>query len=98
MAKNELTIIAVDDDPSLTLDELCEACHITPEFVVELVHYGVVDIEDIKHPVFNGYQLQRIRRLLRLQRDLEVNLAGAILAVELLEQIEAMERKIRYLS
>jgi len=34
----------------------------------------------------------RVQRVLRLQREFEVNLAGAALALELLEEIERLKR------
>lgn len=98
MANNELTIISIEMDPKLTLAELCDVCQITPEFAAELLHYGVIEANDAKQQLFDVRQLQRIRRLLRLQRDLEVNLAGAALAIDLIEQMEAMEQKMKWLK
>jgi len=37
----------------------------------------------------------RARRALRLQRDLEIDLTGAALAVELLDEIESLRTRLR---
>lgn len=96
MAKQELTIVMIETDPELTLEQLCQSCHVTPEFVQELIHYGVIEATVNHH--FDVRQLQRLRRLQRLQRDLELNLAGAALAVDLLEQLDEMRRTVMLLN
>lgn len=47
---------------------------------------------------FSGAQIRRARRAVRLQRDLELNLAGAALALDLLDQIDALHARIRALE
>ena len=42
-----------------------------------------------------GEALQRARLALRLQRDFELNAAGAALVVELLDRIDALEAQLR---
>ena len=37
----------------------------------------------------------RVRTVLRMQRDLHVNLAGAALALDLLERIEALNARLK---
>jgi chaperone modulatory protein CbpM len=38
--------------------------------------------------------VRRVRTVVRLQRDLGVNLPGAALALELLERIEELQRRL----
>ena len=47
--------------------------------------------------MFTGASLQRTRVALRLLRDLELNLPGAALAVDLLGQIERLQGELRVL-
>jgi chaperone modulatory protein CbpM len=44
---------------------------------------------------FTRSTVVRVRTVLRMQRDLRVNLAGAALALELLERIEALNARLR---
>ena len=44
---------------------------------------------------FTGDALRRARLAVRLERDLELNLAGVALAVELIEEIEQLRRQLR---
>jgi chaperone modulatory protein CbpM len=39
--------------------------------------------------------LRRARLALRLERDLEINLAGVALALELMEELEYLRRKLK---
>lgn len=82
----------LDENLTLTLREVCEVCGIEEISVVEMVREGIAD------PVnpaagswtFSGLAVTRIRTAHRLQRDLHVNLAGAALALDLLEEIERL--------
>lgn len=100
MAKKEFAIITIESDTELSLQELCEACRRSPDFIYELVEYGAIDPQgySIETWRFNARQLQRIQRMLRLQEDLEVNLAGAVLAVDLMEKIDALQSEVEILK
>ena|SRR5579862_1622588 len=100
MAKKDLTIVTLEADPELSLHELCETCHITTSFICELVEYGTLEpvgisIEEWR---FSTRHLQRIQRVLRLQHDLEINLAGAALAMDLMDQIDGLKAQVELLE
>jgi chaperone modulatory protein CbpM len=67
------------------------------EFIVGLVDEGVLDpIGREPHRWrFTGTQLRRATVALRLQRDLGVNRAGAALALQLLDEIETLQARLR---
>ena len=89
----------VEEEVSMSLDELCQACSTESELVLQLVEHGV--IEPLggapQSWVFTGSSLQRTRVALRLLHDLELNLPGAALAVDLLDQIAQLQRELRAL-
>lgn len=82
----------VDEDASLTLAELCRACDAGEDWIMGLVAEGVLE------PLgrvgtewrFPGVSLRRAQIVMRLQRDLGVNLCGAALALELIEEIRCL--------
>ncbi len=47
---------------------------------------------------FAASTLRRARRVMRLQRDLGVNLSGAALALELMDEIDALRAQLRVLD
>jgi len=95
-----LTGLLLDEQCLLTLGELSRACEVNAEAIVELVREGVLDPlgEDTAHWRFRGTGLQRARAAVRLQRDLGVNLAGVALALELMDEIDTLRRRLQILN
>lgn len=92
--------IILDEQTELTLAELSRACAAQAEVIIELVDEGV--LEPIGHEPqrwrFTGVHLRRARVAVRLQRDLGLNLAGAALALQLLDEVEALRERLRALG
>lgn len=99
MTRTNLSVLhcqVVEEGVELTLGELCQACGIDPDFVQQLVAHGVLDPRgDAPHAwVFVGPSLRRTRVAVRLMRDLELNLPGAALAIDLLDEIARLRRSL----
>jgi chaperone modulatory protein CbpM len=86
--------VVLDERLTLTLNEVCEVCGVEESVVVEMVREGVAEPLDpgANHWVFTGVAVTRLRTAHRLQRDLHINLAGAALALDLLEEIRTLKR------
>jgi chaperone modulatory protein CbpM len=86
-----------EDYAVLTLHDLSRMCTVETHHIVELVDEGILDVaaSDGGHWQFTGEALRRAQLALRLQRDLEVNLAGVALALELMEEIGRLQRALR---
>ena len=96
----QLAGIVLDEQTELTMAELCRACAAQAERIIELVEEGL--LEPIgPEPArwrFTGVNLRRARVAVRLQRDLGVNLAGAALALQLLDEVDALRLRLRALG
>jgi chaperone modulatory protein CbpM len=81
------------DEEELTLMQVSRLCRVSPECVIEMVHEGILDPSgrSVCTWHFPYASVERVRMVIRFQHDLEVNLAGAALALELLEKIERLE-------
>jgi chaperone modulatory protein CbpM len=93
-----LTGEVLEEEVELTLAELCRACAVPAERVVELVDEGVVEPVG-RYPDrwrFTGVSLCRVRLALHLQHDLGVNVAGAALALDLIEQLESLRARLTH--
>ena len=90
-----LTGIIVDEHAELTLVELSLACGRPAEWILELVDEGILEPvgQDQPHWRFHGVSLRRARIVNRLQSDLGVNLAGAALALDLIEEVAELRRR-----
>ncbi|MCU0922687.1 MAG: chaperone modulator CbpM [Burkholderiaceae bacterium] len=100
MKTSKLTVLqcqVVEEEVQMSLAELCRVCGTERELVVQLVEHGVVEPQGAgPHAwVFAGTSLQRTRVALRLLRDLELNLPGAALAVDLLDEIARLQRALQ---
>lgn len=88
---NKKSLIILDyTEEKISLDELCEKCNIPMKFVLDLVEYDVVK----PHGSSSGEwfvdlnQAELIKRAMRLQHDLELNIAGVAVVLDLLEELE----------
>jgi chaperone modulatory protein CbpM len=86
----------IDDDVSLTIVELCQACKGSEEFVAALVFEGVLQPagQQPQEWRFSGAALHRARLAQRLAQDLEVNMPGVALALDLLDQIQQLQAQL----
>lgn len=78
----------------LSGEELARAAGISPARLVRLVHLGLVESVTPGASQFTVTAAVRLRRMLRLYRDLGVNLAGAAIIVDLLERLERVEAEL----
>lgn len=90
MTKDVIIIADYSSDTSLSLQEVCEICSVEVVFVNDLIAYEIIQPAGSSQDewVFDMQQLQRLRTALRLQRDLELNLAGVALVLELLDEMQ----------
>ncbi|WP_296907921.1 chaperone modulator CbpM [Polaromonas sp.] len=96
----KITGFILEEQTELSLTDLCRACAAQADRIVELVDEGVLapagSSPDNWH--FTGLQQQRARVALRLESDLGVNLAGAALALELLDELDSLRARLGMLE
>lgn len=90
----------VEDEVHLSIGELCQACGAAEELVTAWVFEGVLEPagEQPRDWRFSGKSLRRARLALRISRDLEINASGVALALDLLEEIAALESALQRLG
>ncbi len=104
MASKEIstqTIVSIlEEETQLTLRDLCRACSVHAERIIELVEEGILEPAgtDIIEWRFTGTSLIRARTAIRLQQDLHINTAGVALALDLMDEIEELRRQLSALT
>ncbi len=99
--QKQLSGTVIGEQTVFTLHELCSACGVHAELVIEMVEEGVLEPRG-RAPSewhFTGRAVIRAQKALNLARDLNVNWPGAALALDLLEEIEQLRldrRTARY--
>lgn len=96
-----LSGLVLNDEATMGLGELCRAAHIPAEALLDMVAEGLLEPLGGASPAqwrFPAGTLTRVRVAVRLQRDLQVNLAGAALALDLLEELKGLRAEVRALE
>ena len=85
-----------EESALLTVKDLSRMCAVEERHIVEFVEEGVLSVVEMNATEwhFTGTALRRARLALRLERDLEINLAGVALALELIEELERLRREL----
>jgi len=85
-----------EESAVLTVRDLSLLCAVEERHIVEYVEEGVLNVAEVSASEwhFTGAALRRTRLALRLERDLELNLAGVALALQLIEELEQLRGKL----
>jgi DNA-binding transcriptional MerR regulator len=78
----------------LSLEEVAARCGLHPLLVKRFVALGLIDPLDSETNRFVPEVTLRLQRALRLRRDLGLSYNGVALVLELLDRIEALERRL----
>ena len=97
MATRIISGVLLDEETVFTLAELSRACTCHAEWIVELVDEGILEPKgsEPRSWQFAPNSLIRARKAMRLQQDLQLNLAGAALALDLMEQMDILRARLR---
>ena len=92
--------VVLDERTEFSLGDVCRACSMHIEWIVTLVEEGVLEPagRDQASWRFTGTQLRSARTISRLQRDLGVNVEGAALVLELIDELEALRERLAALE
>lgn len=85
-----ITAVVIDETSPLTLEELCQALTAEQEFIILLIEHEIVMPlgEQYDGWRFDSEALRRARLARNFYYDLEVNMSGIALAMDLLDQIK----------
>ncbi len=98
--KNEMvsitTGVVIDEEFGLSLVELCRRFAVQRDWIVALVEEGILDPAGPapNEWQFSGESCWRVSVVLRLERDLDVNLSGAAVVLDLLEEVEKLRQRL----
>lgn len=95
-----LTGIVLEEQYEFTLDELARMCSCRVEWLIELVDEGIIEPQGGEPDEwrFTGVSLVRVQTAMRLHHDLDVNLAGVALAIDLIDEINELQALLRVLE
>lgn len=101
MTDTTRTVLAIrssgpDGAPLVAVEVLAREADLHPDLVRRLIRLGVLEPRGgtSRAPLFPRDAAARLARVARLRHDLGLNYPGALLAVDLLARIEALESEL----
>lgn len=85
----------------ISVQELCSVPGLTVSVLTEMVAFGIVEPSSGDSPaqwMFTSIAANRSMRALRLLHDLELNLAGAALVLELMDELQVARARLQSLE
>ena len=84
-----------DQSTILSIKDLSRMCQVDERHIVEFVEEGELNVVEVSSEWhFTGDALRRARLAVRLERDLELNLAGVALALDLIEELQRLRSEL----
>lgn len=86
------------DRKHIPVSDLCQHYAVKQSFFVQLSEHGLVEVHEV-----NSVQcilednLSRVERILRIHQELNVNLEGVDVVLNLLDRVQEMERELNEL-
>ncbi len=89
MTNTIIICTTLDETTSCSLRQCCSLCRVSAQLIQEMIDEGVISPagSNPQNWRFDGTQIKRIQITLRLQQDLGINLPGAALVLDLLEEL-----------
>lgn len=84
----------------ISLQELCVACEIPENELLLLIEFDIIQPIQQKNNelYFATAHIHRIKTALRLQHDLELNLTGVAIILDLLDELHDMQSRLALLE
>lgn len=91
---------ALTRDVTFSVVELCELTGVETRIIRECVEHGLLEPlgEEPSRWFFHGDAVRRIQIVTRLRRDLDINVAGAALVIDLLDELDDLRRQLSILE
>jgi chaperone modulatory protein CbpM len=90
--EEHVTYTVFDESTRISLTEVCRFCRVDHERIFEMIQEGLLAPAGSAPQEwrFGAQEIKRIQITQRLQQDLGVNLPGAALALDLLDELERL--------
>ena len=77
---------------ALSARELCEVCQVEETWLREFISHG--SLHEHSTELYSATSIVRVRKAKRLERDLNLNVSGIALVLDLLDEIEKLKTQV----
>ena len=82
-------------DNYIDISILCQHYEIEKSFIDDLSEYGLIEISTIEQAHFIHHErISDLEKILRLQRDLDINMEGIASVLHLLQKIDRLQAEL----
>ncbi|MGL6029901.1 MAG: chaperone modulator CbpM [Legionella sp.] len=92
--ENVLVAVVIEESATVSFTEACARYHISEQLLMDMIEEGLFSIQGQKNDALDQQALRRIESAFRLHKDLDINLPGVALALDLLDKIDTMEHEL----
>jgi len=88
----------LEEDVQLTFAEVVQSCRVSEQRLKAMIDEGVIEPlggEGMSR-LFDGASLKRVLTVVNLERELGVNLAGAALVIDLLDELHHLKSLLQH--
>ncbi|MDY0389724.1 chaperone modulator CbpM [Desulfobulbus oligotrophicus] len=84
--------VVFNETTRCTLSDLCRLCNVNTEMIHQMIAEGIISPEGQSEMEwrFTSLAIKRAQTTMRLHRDLEVNLPGCALILDLLDELQEL--------
>lgn len=88
----------LDDETTFSFTEICQHYHIPQSLLDEMIECGLIESNQSAELKLDRASLRRVQTALCLQNDLQINLAGAALILELQSELKKAQIELAMLQ
>lgn len=90
-------VMVGDEKVTFTLTEFHEKYAVDEALLLEMLEYGLIEPDKAENLIVDLHTLHRIQAAMRLNRDLQVNMPGIALVLEMREKLDRMNNELEIL-
>lgn len=97
MSQREIiTGVLINGSQTWSFTEVCQHCHVSQQLLMDLLEHGLLGnlSSDYENITFDHAMLSKVRAAYRLHHDLEMDLQGVLMVLDLLEDMEKMRNEL----
>ena len=91
--------VLIEEHSTLSFEEVCHRYNIPKELLIEMIEYGLFSSPSptIENTQLKLKDLHRLESAFRLHKDLDINLPGVAVALDLLEELQQLRTELNIL-
>lgn len=95
-----VTAVLIDEHTTISIVDVCQRCGISEDVLLEMIEHGLFSqqVAYSKNMYFDEKKIGRIQAASRIQHDLDVNVPGVVLVLELLDELEQLRNQLHILQ